>query len=89
MSEGEQAVSSTSPRSFKANTGISLGLGLTSACNLKCGFCYRDPNRTDHLLLHQVESVMECLRVRSVGYCSRFVKTERARYFLLRVDPLV
>lgn len=67
MNEAEQAASSTIPRPFKSNAGISLGLGLTSACNLKCGFCYRDPNLTDHLSVDQVKSVMESLPVRSVN----------------------
>src|SRR5262245_54312435 len=47
--------------------GFSLGLGLTNECNLKCAFCYRDPNRADRLSLDQVKSVMEHLPVRSVN----------------------
>lgn len=47
--------------------GISLGLGLTNECNLKCAFCYRDPTRVDRLSLEQVRSVMEHLPVRSVN----------------------
>jgi radical SAM protein with 4Fe4S-binding SPASM domain len=47
--------------------GIALGLGLTNECNLKCAFCYRDPDRTDRLSLDQVKSVMERLPVRSVN----------------------
>lgn len=47
--------------------GISLGLGLTNECNLKCVFCYRDPTRVDRLSLEQVRSVMEHLPVRSVN----------------------
>src|SRR6201987_4349436 len=47
--------------------GISLGLGLTNECNLKCAFCYRDPARTDRLSLDQVRSVIEHLPVRSVN----------------------
>jgi radical SAM protein with 4Fe4S-binding SPASM domain len=50
-----------------ADGGISLGLGLTSECNLKCAFCYRDPTRADRLSLEQVKSVMERLPVRSVN----------------------
>src|ERR1700724_1038402 len=46
---------------------ISLGLGLTTECNLSCSFCYRDPARTDRLSLDQVKSVMERLPVRSVN----------------------
>jgi radical SAM protein with 4Fe4S-binding SPASM domain len=48
-------------------TGISLGLGLTNECNLKCAFCYRDPARTDRLSLDQVKAVMERLPVGSVN----------------------
>jgi len=50
-----------------AKSGISLGLGLTNECNLKCAFCYRDPTRADRLFLDQVKSVMERLPVRSVN----------------------
>jgi len=49
------------------DSGISLGLGLTNECNLRCSFCYRDPTRADRLSLDQVKSVMERLPVRSVN----------------------
>jgi radical SAM protein with 4Fe4S-binding SPASM domain len=55
------------PRALRPEDGIALGLGLTNECNLKCAFCYRDPNRTDRLSLDQVQSVMERLPVRSVN----------------------
>src|SRR5260370_21581833 len=67
MSNVKPAPSSTIPRALKPDTGISLGLGLTNECNLKCAFCYRDPTRADHLSLEQVKSVIECLPVRSVN----------------------
>ena len=67
MSNVEPALSSTVAKTLKPNTGISLGLGLTNECNLKCAFCYRDPTRADRLSLEQVKSVMECLPVRSVN----------------------
>jgi len=51
----------------QAGSGISLGLGLTNECNLKCAFCYRDPTRADRLSFEQVQSVMERLPVRSVN----------------------
>jgi radical SAM protein with 4Fe4S-binding SPASM domain len=51
----------------KAETRISLGLGLTNECNLSCSFCYRDPTRADRLSLEQVKSVMESLPIRSVN----------------------
>jgi len=50
-----------------AESGISLGLGLTNECNLTCAFCYRDPKRTDRLSLEQVKSVMESIPVRAVN----------------------
>jgi radical SAM protein with 4Fe4S-binding SPASM domain len=58
---------STIPKVLEASGGISLGLGLTNECNLKCSFCYRDPTRADRLTFEQVQSVMECLPVRSVN----------------------
>src|SRR5467141_4758710 len=67
MSNVKPAPSSTIPKALKPDTGISLGLGLTNECNLKCAFCYRDPTRADRLSLEQVKSVIECLPVRSVN----------------------
>src|SRR6516225_10666218 len=67
MSNVRPASSSAIPKVLKPDTGISLGLGLTSECNLKCSFCYRDPTRADRLTFEQVQSVMECLPVRSVN----------------------
>jgi radical SAM protein with 4Fe4S-binding SPASM domain len=59
--------SSATSCALPADTGISLGLGLTNECNLSCSFCYRDPTRTDRLSLDQVKAVMERLPVRSVN----------------------
>lgn len=67
MSNVKPAPPSTIPKTLKPDTGISLGLGLTNECNLKCAFCYRDPTRADRLSLEQVKSVMGCLPVRSVN----------------------
>src|SRR5246500_390119 len=67
MNSANPALSSTFARTPKPDDGISLGLGLTNECNLKCAFCYRDPTRADRLSLEQVKSVMECLPVRSVN----------------------
>ena len=67
MSNVKPAPSSSMVRPLKPDGGISLGLGLTNECNLTCAFCYRDPARTDRLSLEQVQSVMECLPVRSVN----------------------
>jgi len=49
------------------DASISLGLGLTSECNLACSFCYRDTTRADRLSLDQVKAVMERLPFRSVN----------------------
>ena len=54
-------------KQVKLDAGISLGLGLTNECNLKCAFCYRDPSRADRLSFDQVKLVMERLPVRSVN----------------------
>ena len=67
MSSVKPALSSATPKFLKPDTGISLGLGLTNECNLKCSFCYRDATRADRLTFEQVKSVMECLPVRSVN----------------------
>ena len=55
------------PKALPPAASISLGLGLTNECNLKCAFCYRDPTRADRLSFEQVKSVMERLPVRSVN----------------------
>src|SRR6516165_3818787 len=60
-------LSSAIPKVLKPDAGISLGLGLTNECNLRCSFCYRDPTRADRLSFEQVLSVMDCLPVRSVN----------------------
>ena len=67
MSNVRPASSSAIPKGLNPDTGISLGLGLTNECNLKCAFCYRDPTRADRLSFEQVQSVMECLPFRSVN----------------------
>ena len=67
MSNVRPASSSAIPKDLSPYTGISLGLGLTNECNLKCAFCYRDPTRADRLSFDQVKSVMESLPVRSVN----------------------
>lgn len=67
MSSVGSALSPSAPNAPRPDTGVSLGLGLTNECNLKCAFCYRDPSRADRLSFEQVKSVMECLPVRSVN----------------------
>jgi radical SAM protein with 4Fe4S-binding SPASM domain len=51
----------------KGALGLSLGVGLTNACDLACAHCYRDTERVDQLSLEQVVSACECLPVRSVN----------------------
>src|SRR5260370_8206945 len=51
----------------KDGTRLSLGVGLTNACDLACAHCYRDTDRIDQLSLEQVTSACECLPVRSVN----------------------
>jgi MoaA/NifB/PqqE/SkfB family radical SAM enzyme len=46
---------------------FALGLGLTSACNLSCAFCYRETMRDDRLTLEQVQAALAALPVRSVN----------------------
>src|SRR5215510_3904260 len=67
MSRVEPAPSCSNPKALEPASGISLGLGLTNECNLKCAFCYRDPTRADRLSLGQVKALMERLPVRSVN----------------------
>ena len=47
---------------------ISLGIGLTSNCNLNCAHCYRDQNRIYDLALVDVQKVCENLEISSIGF---------------------
>ncbi len=47
---------------------ISLGIGLTSDCNLHCAHCYRDQERIDNLTLADVQNVCNSLEIGSVGF---------------------
>src|SRR5215471_197950 len=67
MNKATVESSSSGSRVMRAESGVSIGLGLTNECNLTCAFCYRDPTRTDRLSLEQVKAVMERLPVRSVN----------------------
>ena len=67
MNDARPSSTSVTLKDLNPDSGISLGLGLTNECNLKCDFCYRDPERTDRLSLEQVKSVIACLPVRSVN----------------------
>jgi radical SAM protein with 4Fe4S-binding SPASM domain len=46
---------------------LSIGIGLTNACDLACAHCYRDPRSVDELSLEQVVGVCDALPVRAVN----------------------
>lgn len=47
---------------------ISLGIGLTSDCNLHCAHCYRDQDRIHHLTLKDIKTICENLEIHSIGF---------------------
>ncbi len=47
---------------------ISLGIGLTSDCNLNCAHCYRDQDHISNLTLADVQKVCENLNIGSIGF---------------------
>jgi radical SAM protein with 4Fe4S-binding SPASM domain len=47
---------------------ISLGIGLTSNCNLHCAHCYRDQERIYNLTLADVQKVCESLEISAIGF---------------------
>ena len=47
---------------------ISLGIGLTSDCNLNCAHCYRDQDHIYNLTLSDVQKVCESLDIGSIGF---------------------
>jgi radical SAM protein with 4Fe4S-binding SPASM domain len=47
---------------------VSLGMGLTSNCNLNCAHCYRDQSRIHNLTLTDVKKVCENLDIGSIGF---------------------
>ena len=46
---------------------LSVGVGLTNACDLACAHCYRDPTRIDELTLADVTAVCDALPVGSMN----------------------
>src|SRR5262245_56325597 len=46
---------------------LSVGVGLTNACDLACAHCYRDTARIDQLSLDDVTAVCDALPVRSMN----------------------
>ena len=47
---------------------VSLGIGLTSNCNLHCAHCYRDQKRIYNLTLVDVQKVCNSLEISSIGF---------------------
>jgi radical SAM protein with 4Fe4S-binding SPASM domain len=47
---------------------VSLGIGLTSDCNLSCAHCYRDRDRVHHLTLADIRKICESLEIDSIGF---------------------
>lgn len=52
---------------LSAATGLSVGIGLTNECNLRCPHCYRPDQAVDRLSLADVRRVCESLPVRSMN----------------------
>jgi radical SAM protein with 4Fe4S-binding SPASM domain len=48
-------------------TGLSVGVGLTNACDLACAHCYRETDRIDQLTPAQVACVCDSLPIRSIN----------------------
>lgn len=47
---------------------VSLGIGLTSNCNLQCAHCYRDQTQVYNLTLADVQKVCNSLEISSIGF---------------------
>jgi radical SAM protein with 4Fe4S-binding SPASM domain len=47
---------------------LSVGIGLTSNCNLSCAHCYRDRDRIYNLTTDDIRKVCENLEVGSIGF---------------------
>jgi MoaA/NifB/PqqE/SkfB family radical SAM enzyme len=47
---------------------LSVGIGLTNACNLSCAHCYRDTQCIDYISLEQIKTICENLSVGSMGF---------------------
>jgi len=46
---------------------LSLGIGLTNACNLQCGNCYRSTDAIHFLSFGDIKRVCEHLPISSMG----------------------
>ncbi len=47
---------------------VSLGVGLTSDCNLHCAHCYRDQDHIFNLSLKDIQKVCNSLEIDSIGF---------------------
>ena len=47
---------------------ISLGIGLTSNCNLHCAHCYRDQDRIYNLTLGDIKKVCRSIEISAIGF---------------------
>jgi len=47
---------------------FSLGIGLTSNCNLHCAHCYREQNHIYDLTLADVQNICESIEISSIGF---------------------
>ena len=47
---------------------VSLGIGLTSNCNLACAHCYRNQNQIDNLTLNDIQNVCRSISISSIGF---------------------
>jgi radical SAM protein with 4Fe4S-binding SPASM domain len=47
---------------------VSLGIGLTSNCNLNCAHCYRDQDHIENLTLDDIQTVCESIPISAIGF---------------------
>jgi radical SAM protein with 4Fe4S-binding SPASM domain len=47
---------------------VSLGIGLTSNCNLSCAHCYRNQSQIDNLTLNDIQNVCRSIPISSIGF---------------------
>lgn len=47
---------------------VSLGIGLTSDCDLSCAHCYRDKDHVYNLTLDDIKQVCESIEISSIGF---------------------
>ena len=47
---------------------VSLGIGLTSDCNLSCAHCYRDQSQIHNLNLKDIQTICDSIPIHSIGF---------------------